>query len=98
MRASDRLQAIPPGCRVVSDYVHVDSIRKALPDKTLGIGDVEAKYRHRLEILPAQPWPGPFGQWNEAGDVFTVDDGHHDFAAAFLLGTEHVLVSWIEAP
>jgi hypothetical protein len=76
--------------------VHVEKIRKALPEKTLGIGDVEAKYRHRLEILPAQPWPGPFGEWRD--DFFVVDDGHHDFAAAFLLGTEHVLVSWLEAP
>lgn len=86
---------MPAGHVVRSGYVRVDAVRQSRGGRRLALGDVEPYYRARLEHGDGQPWPGPFGRWE--GDTFHLIDGHHDFAAAFLLGTEHVLVSWIEA-
>lgn len=91
----DRSMRVPPGHVVRTGYVPVAVVRLACSER-MAVGDVEAAYRRRLSIAPAQPWPPPVGTWER--ERFVIADGRHDFVAALMLGFETVLVAWLEGP
>lgn len=97
--AEDRSLAVPPGRRVVTDYVHIDRIRFGCRAR-MAVGDVDRAYQRRLQLGDHQPWPCPRGEWDGAPGApasrFTVIDGRHDVTAALMLGQEWVLVAWPE--
>ena len=93
LTAEDRSIRVEPGKIVRTGYVQINDVILACRDR-MAIGDVDAAYRRRLQLGPAQPWPCPVGEWQ--GDRFVVADGRHDVIAATMLGVEHILVAWVD--
>lgn len=89
----DKSLSVPPGKKVVTDYVHIDKVKMACKDK-MAIGDVNEKYQLVLQNAPNCIFPAPVGHWDN--DRFVVVDGRHTFMAYVLLGYEYILVSWME--
>lgn len=91
--AEDRSIAVPPGQRIVTGYVPVESIALACKDR-MAVGDVDRAYQRRIQLGANQPWPCPRGYWQ--GERFWVVDGRHDAIACLMLGISHMLVAWVE--
>lgn len=90
--AQDRGMAVPPGQIVRTGYVDIWQIKLACRDR-MAVGDVDAAYRRRLQLGDRQPWPPPYGYWQD--DRFVIVDGRHEFIACMMLGLSHVLVAWL---
>lgn len=90
----DKSLSVPPGQKVVVDYVHVDNVVLACKDK-MCIASVKEKYELILQNAPNSIYPTPIGEWR--GDKFVLIDGRHTFVAYVINGYQWVLVSWLEA-
>jgi hypothetical protein len=91
----DKSISVPPGKRVIVDYIAVDKIKLGCKDR-MSIGDVKEKYELVLQNAPNSVFPTPIGEWDTQKQRFTIIDGRHTTIAYILLGYEHILVSWIE--
>ena len=89
----DKTILVPPGKRVVVDYVHRDSIILGCKDP-MAIGDVNEKYQLIKQNAPNAIYPTPVGEWKDGR--FVVIDGRHTTIGYILNGYDYILVSWIE--
>ena len=90
----DRSMVVPPGCKVITDYVPIEDVVLACRDR-MDIAAVEKAMQRRMAIAPSQPWPCPVGAVREDGR-YVLHDGRHDYLAALALGCSHILVAWVD--
>jgi hypothetical protein len=57
----DKSLSVPPGKKVMTDYVHVDCIKLACKDR-MAIGDVKEKFEVVLQNAPNCIYPTPIGE------------------------------------
>lgn len=91
--SEDRSFLVPTGATVQTGYVPLHKVRLACRDR-MAVGDVAAAYQKRLQWGEQQPFPCPYGEWEE--DAFVIHDGRHEYVAALMLGFEALLVAWID--
>jgi len=84
---------VPPGHTLVYGYVERHNIRS----RQRGGLYLPAIQEHidRINKCSArgQPAEAPWGHWE--GELFVLEDGHHRFAALWILGFDHILVRWL---
>lgn len=89
----DKSISVPPGKKVVVDYVHIDKI--ILGSKSpMAIGDVKEKYELIKQNAPNSIFPTPIGEWKK--DRFIIIDGRHTYLGYLMNGYEYILVSWLQ--
>jgi hypothetical protein len=89
---------VPAGHVVETGYVPIHDVVCFAPHgHQLLPAEVERAYRRQLELGTEQAWPPPTGWWRGDGR-FVLTDGRNRYVAALMLGVQHLLVAWLEAP
>jgi hypothetical protein len=89
---------VPEGHTVATGYVPIhDVVCHSRYGHQLYPAEIERAYRRQLAIGSDQLWPPPTGYRRPDGR-FVLTDGRNRYVAALMLGTEHLLVAWLEAP
>lgn len=96
--AQTRTPRVPLGSRVVSGRVPCHRIRIG-GTAPVDVGETIAAMQLRLRVRDGDPWPAPFGCWEEdpaGGQTFVLLDGAPAFVGALMAGWREILVAWVE--